>query len=365
MKLFMPTKVHFEKDAVRKNAKELAALGTKAMIVTGNHSSEKNGSLQDVKNALEEYHVAYVIFNEIEENPSIETAVKAATVARHENVDFFIGVGGGSPMDASKAIALLAKNPDMMEDAATKLYTPGSFPCYPVAAVPTTCGTGSEATQYSILTIHDKHTKKSISHYIFPKLALVDAKYLKTASYAGMVSTCVDALAHAIESYLNTNADTLNRLYAKEALQEWGSVKECLMSENAFSRMMDSDFETFMHASVLAGMAIAHTGTSIPHGLSYALTYELGIPHGKAVGVFLSAFLKAYEDKKSVSQVLDLLGFEDLDEFVLYMERLLGKVELPHALWVKDVEDLMANPAKLKNYPYEMTKETLMGMYEG
>ena len=170
---------------------------------------------------------------------------------------------------------------------------------------PTTCGTGSEATPYSILTSHIKQTKKSIAHKIFPSLALVDYGYLKTSSYSGMKSTCVDALAHMIESRLNTNANAFSRAYAEEGMRLWASCKGCLETEERFAHMTDDEFSTFMQASVLAGMAIAYTGTSIPHGLSYTLTYENGIPHGKAVGVFLSGFLKKYGDSTEAGYVVN------------------------------------------------------------
>ena len=155
MKLYMPTKVYNEKGCVRQHSQELAALGTKALLVTGKHSSRVNGSLQDVKDALNREQVSYVVFDGIEENPSVATVMRATALGLSEKVDFVIGIGGGSPMDASKAIALMIANPEKKADflyetdaavkqAANKALT--------VAAVPTTAGTGSEVTPYAILT---------------------------------------------------------------------------------------------------------------------------------------------------------------------------------------------------------------------
>ena len=298
-------------------------------------------------------------------------------------VDMFVAVGGGSPMDASKAISMLAKNGIVCENAefsesesvvkAEKcelsdsiakveelLYTPAKLPFYPIVCVPTTCGTGSEATPYSILTSHIKQTKKSIAHKIFPSLALVDYSYLKTSSYGGMKSTCVDALAHMIESRLNTNANAFSRAYAEEGMRLWASCKGCLETEGRFAHMTDDEFSTFMQASVLAGMAIAYTGTSIPHGLSYTLTYENGVPHGKAVGVFLSGFLKKYGDSTEAEYaVKQLLDFDDLDAFRNYIRTLFGKLDMSEELWKKDRDGILANPAKLKNYPFKLTADVL------
>lgn len=365
MKLYIPTEIYFEEKAVRNHKEELAALGRKALLVTGKHSSYKNGSLEDVKQALGSQKVTYVVYDRIEENPSVETVVEAAKLAISEKVDFVVGIGGGSPMDASKAIALLAANPNRIDKAREALYQPDQNmkEALPVAAVPTTSGTGSEVTQYAILTLHDAHTKKSMAYHIFPKLALVDAGYLHTASYAGMVSTCIDALAHMIESYLNTNSNSLNRIYTKEGLQLWGRVKKCLLTREAFEKMEPEEYGQFMQASVYGGMAIAHTGTSIPHGLSYGVTYELGVAHGKAVGLFLPAFLENYENRDDVTKVLALLGFADLVAFRDYMETILGRVEIPDEIRERNCTELLSNPAKLKNYPFPVTKELLDRFY--
>ena len=119
--------------------------------------------------------------------------------------------------------------------------------------------------------------------------------------------------------------------------------------------MTDDEFSTFMQASVLAGMAIAYTGTSIPHGLSYTLTYENGVPHGNAVGVFLSGFLKKYGDSTEVEYVVkQLLGFDDIDAFRDYIRTLFGKLDMSEELWKKDRDGILANPAKLKNYPLSL-----------
>ena len=361
MKLFIPTLVYSESGCVKAHSKELAALGTKAMIVTGGNSSKRNGSLSDVEQALSEEGIPYVIYDEVEENPSVETVVRAARMAIKNQADFFIGVGGGSPMDATKAISVLAKNPEKMEYAREALYTKEKLDAYPVAAVPTTCGTGSEVTPYAILTVHEKHTKKRMEPLIFPTLALVDAGYLKTMSKEGLISTAVDALAHLIESYLNTNSNEYNRMYAREGLCIWGSVKDVLQKD---AMPKNEELEELMHASVLAGMAISHTGTSIPHALSYPVTYELQVSHGKAVGIFLPGFLRNYEKQEEVKQIMKLLGFTKLVEFSSYIEEILGRVEIPEELWNSDITELFENPAKLKNYPFTLSREIIDTYYE-
>ena len=352
MKLYMPTLVYSEKDCVKNHSKELASLGTKALIVTGRHSSRVNGSLDAAMAALSEHGVPYVVFDEIEENPSVETVMKARELGLEEQVDFVLGIGGGSPMDACKAIALMITNPQADESI---LYQSVELPCMPVAAIPTTAGTGSEVTPYAILTLHRERTKRSISHKIFPKLALMDPTYLKTASRSCLVNTAVDALSHLVESYLNTNANSLNHIYSGKGLAIWSEIKEQLLN----NQLTDADYEKLMNASMLGGMAIAHTGTSLPHGMSYAITYELGIPHGKAVGIFLSGYVACYKNQEDAEQVLKLLGFQSAEEFTQYLKTLLGDVCIDPDLLKRDVEDLLANQAKLANYPFEISFEEL------
>ena len=125
----------------------------------------------DVLGALHEHGTAVVVFDETEENPSIEMVMRVRELGLRENVDFVIGIGGGSPMDAAKAIALMLYH---KEKGAEFLYQNGDDEALPVVEVPTTCGTGSEVTPYAILTIHAKRTKSSLPHRIYPAYALAD-----------------------------------------------------------------------------------------------------------------------------------------------------------------------------------------------
>ena len=355
MQFYMPTKVYSEENCVLAHAGELAALGTKAMIVTGRNSAKKTGALLDVTAALEARGVAYVLFDRVEENPSVETVMEARKIAIGEGVDFFIGIGGGSPMDASKAISLMAANP---EEDDKILYTSVKKPYLPVACIPTTCGTGSEVTPYAILTRHAHRTKKSISHRIYPVLALLDAKYLMTMPERGLVDTCVDALAHLLESYLNSNSNELNRICSREGLVVWARFKDRL----AQGKVEPADLRDMLHASMIAGMSITHTGTSLPHGLSYPVTYELGVPHGRAVGMFLGGYVDSYPDRDEATTAVGLLGFRDTASFRSYLKELLGPVPVPEALIRESAEKLMADPGKLKNYPFPVDAETMTEM---
>lgn len=350
MYFYLPTKIYSERDCVKNHADEWTALGRNALIVTG-RSSAKNGSLEDVTESLEKRNKTYFIYNNIEENPSIETVMKARDFGLEKQVDFVVGIGGGSPMDAAKAVALMIAQ---KEQGADYLYQKGSDEALPVVEVPTTCGTGSEVTPNAVLTIHEKRTKSSLPHRIFPRFALVDGKYLRKAPRSLLVNTAVDVLGHFIESYVNTNATEYSRMLCTYGMGVWSSCKNVLIGASAG----DSDFDRLMCSSTIAGMSISHTGTTLPHALSYYLTYEKGIPHGKAVGYFLPGYLSEAKplDRR---KVLGLIGFPDMQYFRSFIQRLIGTMEAEDELVDSAVHGTMAKPEKLKSVPYEVTEDVL------
>ena len=359
MKFYMPTKLYLEKDCVYQHRKELAALGSRALLVTGRHSARINGAYDDVVKSLEDQGVSYSLFDEIEENPSVETVARAAFFGREQKADFVIGIGGGSPMDAAKAIALLMNHP---EEEPSVLYEKKELEALPVAAVPTTAGTGSEVTPYAILTLHELQTKKSMSHHVFPVLSLADAKYLTFAGRELLIHTAVDTLAHLIESHLNKNTTEYSRLFSARGLKLWGEIKEALST----GELSGGQYEKLMRTSTLGGMSISHTGTSFPHGMSYYLTYHMGVPHGKAVGIFLPAFLELYGTKEpaEVRQVLEYLNFDGADPFREYMQQILGIIKVTGEQITSYANGMMANKAKLANFPYPVTLEQMRELFE-
>ena len=357
-----PEKVFFKKGCMPVALEELKTeyARKKAFIVTDSFLYQ-NGYTKPLTDRLDELGIQYAVFADVAPDPTLACAREGVKQINSFQPDVIIALGGGSPMDAAKAIALMVAN---LKEVESSLYEAREFQALPVAEVPTTAGTGSEATPYAILTIHARRTKQSISYRIYPALALLDSKYLKTESIDTLVNTTVDALAHLIESYLNTNANSYNRMYSEKGLRLFAEMKDDLLQCRRFGgeprqTLSDEVFDKLMQMSATAGMAITHTSTSLQHGLSYAVTYELGVPHGKAVGIFLPGFLTFYQEKEDVRAVLRQMCFASVDDFTEYMDELLGKVEISDDLWKKDVEMIMGNQAKLKNYPFTMDEETL------
>ncbi len=359
MKFYNPVNIYIEENCVINRAAEIAAIGTRALIVTGRHSSKVNGSLNDVINALDMYQIPFTIFDDVEENPSTETAAKAAEVGIAFRADVIIGIGGGSPIDAAKAVALLVANPEETKDC---LYTQKALTALPVIAVPTTCGTGSEATAISVLTNHEWKTKKSIPYKIFPVLSLIDGKYLLSANRSVIVNTSVDALSHAIESYLHSGANTLTRTFPEKALKLWG---EAIPSLTKSEPLTQKEAERLMLISMLAGMAISQTSTSLPHAFSYDLTYNKGVAHGKACGYFQSAYMQAYAKHcpEDINHILALLGFSDIDAFSTFMNNFNGTLDLAEEEIIQLADRMMKNKEKLSTWPFDMTHEELIQIY--
>lgn len=364
MQFFAPTKVYLEKDCVRNHQKELLSFGTRALIVTGKHSSRANGSLQDVLSVLQAAEVPYMIYDDIEENPSVETVAAAAEEGKAFRADVVIGIGGGSPLDAAKAIALLIANP---QEDADCLYESKELTALPVIAVPTTCGTGSEVTPNAVLTRHAFKTKKSISYNIYPELALVDGKYLASASGHLLINTAVDALAHCVESRLHVKANVYNHMFSEYGLTLWKKIVPALTKiaehpETAPSDLLtEEDFKTMMLASTVAGMAIAQTSTSLPHALSYEITYNHGVPHGKACGIFLAAYMEEYAKNRpeDTDRVLSLLGFDSTKDFGAFLAKILDPVRISEADLSLYADNVMANASKLATYPFAIDRDAI------
>lgn len=347
----MPTVVYEGEDCVLSNSAQLAALGTKALIVTGRQSAKANGSESDVCAALEKEGRGWVIFDQVEENPSVETVMKAREFGVREQVDFVIGIGGGSPLDAAKAAALMIAHPD--RDWDYMYERTAKEKALPIAAVPTTCGTGAEVTGVSVLTRHDLRTKGSIAHKLFPQLALVDAKYIENTPLSVIQSTAIDALAHLVESGINTAATDYSHMFVQYGLTTWSLTKSVLLG---IKKPDGEDLRNLMNASTYAGMAIAHTGTGIPHALSYDLTYELGMAHGKACGYFLPGYLRETPGHER-RDILEMADFCDVGEFTGFVRSVCDFGEVPKELLERDMQKVADNAAKRATCPYPLDED--------
>ncbi len=288
MNFYVNTKVITGVDCVKQNTDKLFELGKKCLIVTGASSAKKCGALDDVLQALEANKIKYEIYDKIRQNPTVESCFEAGVFAREIVADFILGIGGGSPLDASKAIAVVASNPNINEDMLYSMEW-GKSPL-PVVAVGTTAGTGSEVTGVAVIT-NSKGLKKSFRNDLsYPVLSFGDPKYTISLSDEFTRSTAVDALAHCVESFFNRSANDISKSFAVSGIKKLVKVFDKI-ALNGTEVLDINDREELYNASLFGGLAISVTGTAFPHALGYFLTENYGVAHGTACAVFLNKFI--------------------------------------------------------------------------
>ena len=313
---FMPVKLVTGAGCVRSSARELAKLGKVCLIVTGKHSAKSCGALRDVTETLENNGQSWVLFDAIGQNPKLTDCMAAAEKAMEAGAEFVLGIGGGSPLDAAKCIAVLAANPGMTQ---AQLYAfDWAKKPLKIVTVGTTAGTGSEGTKVSVITTPDGRKKSFHHESIFPVLSLGDPTY--TMSLPPMVtrSTMVDVLAHCAESFFSRSANHISRCYAVEGIRLLLPVFRA-MAEKGCENLDYDTREKLYCASIYGGLAINVTGTCFPHTMGYLLTEAFGIPHGTACAVFQKDFY--LYNKEAVPQLaeeyLERIGCGEEEYFAL------------------------------------------------
>ncbi len=315
MELYIPTRVFLGKGCIQQNAACFSEYGKRALIVTGRTSAQKSGALQDVTAALQQQNICWEIFDRVENNPSVLTCYEGGQVARDFGADFIIAIGGGSPMDAAKAIGAYAVN----EIAPMEIFNTLTNTPLPLLSVPLTAGTGSEVTPYSVLTVPEIENKKSFAHPAsFSKVAFLDPDYLHSLPYPVLLDTTADALSHALESMLCRRSTPASEVYAQAALQRLSAAIPGVLNKTP-------DYETLLLASCLAGMAIAHTGTVVVHSMGYPLTYFKNVPHGRANALLLPGFIRLCEKHAAsrLAPVLKAFGAPDANSLCAVIKKLI------------------------------------------
>ncbi|OQB15202.1 MAG: Alcohol dehydrogenase 2 [Firmicutes bacterium ADurb.Bin193] len=353
---FMPVKVISGDGCVVENYSEFSKLGKRAVIVTGRSSARKSGALFDIEDALNKAGVTYTLFDKIENNPSVETVLEGGVFAREFGADFIIACGGGSPLDAGKAIAAA------YHGLSRKDLLGGNFSfALPIIAIPTTAGTGSEVTQYSILTDNEDETKVSIAKYdLFPKTAFLDAKYTEALGVADTVNTAIDALSHAVEGYLSNYSTDLSDFIALEAIKIIGKKLPYLNG-----RLSKKDREDLLYASMISGIVISQTKTTALHKMGYPLTYYKNIPHGRANGLMFGEYLRVLErlGVKKVNDCICAMNIGGVDDFCRIMSDLMKPSGEITAAEAKSYSEGVIKHSVMNYTPGNMTVEDIEYIY--
>lgn len=291
---YLPTRFVAGFGAIRENPAALA-LGRSAFIVTGKSGAKKCGALDDVLAVLSEQKISAVQFSEVTENPPLLTCAEGGRQCRAAGADFVIAIGGGSVMDAAKAIAAFAANEGIEPEGLFDV--PALAPSLPIVCIPTTAGTGSEANPYAIMTLPDGTRKKTFnSPHSYPKVSFLDPAYTRSLSREYTISTALDAFAHALESYLSPKSTFFSEqaaLFAARAI--WDVLSQY---PDTFD---DGMRESLLYAATAAGYAISVTGTGFPHPLGYSITLLDGVPHGAACAVFDGDYIE-YNERTEVGK---------------------------------------------------------------
>lgn len=353
-------------DCVRANADLFAECGKKALIVSGKHGADACGAAADVMAALESVGCSYVRYAVIPENPPAPLCLKGGELARKENCDFIVAIGGGSAMDAGKAIAGYAANPqcgemDLFNDEIR------TNDCLPIIAVPTTAGTGSEACRYSVLTIEDGRRKRTFKHSsAYARYAFVCPRYTFTMNDDCTVSTALDALAHAIESYLSPRSTQESE---EAALYAAGEIWDVLFKGADAGKggiWSDRQRERLALAATAAGIAIDYTGTGFPHPLGYSLTLTRGIPHGKACAIFEGAFIHynmmTKEGKYRIERLAEAIGatVDEMAEKIPAMSGISLRIDRDER---EELIDRVSSAGNFANSPYVISRGEMSDIY--
>ena len=324
--------------------------GKKAMIVTGGNSMKKFGFLDEAKKQLEKANIKVEIFDGVEANPSVETVESGAKAMSIFEPDWIIALGGGSALDAAKIMWAFYEHPELkFED----IIEPGSLPKLrnkaKLVAIPSTSGTASEITAFSVITDTKKHIKYPlVSTEMIPDIAILDPALPAKMPKHITANTGMDVLAHAIEAYVSTAASPYTDALAIQAIK--------LVLENivtAYEHGDNMEARNNMHnASALAGMAFTNASLGLIHSLAHKIGGEFGITHGLTNAILLPYIIQF--NRKSTDKVSKLekdLGIENLSSCI---KELNEKLDIP--LNFKDVTEVDMNEDKFKEVLVRMSE---------
>ena len=329
----IPRDVFFGEDALSylKTVK-----GERAFIVIGSERLIKDGTAPKAESYLKEAGIESKFFVGVENDPSVETVMKGAEQMKEFQPDVIIGIGGGSPIDAAKAMWIFYEYPEFtFEEAAKPFNLPELRQKAKFYAIPTTSGTATEVTSFSVITDHKTGIKYPIADYnITPDVAIVDTNLVQTMPKSLVANTGMDALTHAIEAYPSTFRSPFTDALAIKAIEMIG--ENLVKSYNGEDKARKE-----MHiAQNLAGMAFSNAILGIVHSMAHKTGKILDIAHGMANAIYLSYAIEfnaktAEKDYADIARALRLSGNSDkelVESLVKYIGELRTAMNMPHSL---------------------------------
>lgn len=259
--------------ALEQSENIIKSFGKKALIVSGKNVT-KMGTVKIITDCLEKWEIDYLIFNEITGEPT-EVMIEAGVKSYKEGkCDFCIAVGGGSPLDSGKAIVAMTKLEGEISDYMGQTME-GKFP--PLVLIPTTAGTGSEATKFTVITDSKKDIKMLLKgEALLPDLAIIDAKFSLTAPKGVTAATGMDALTHAVEAYTSRKANPLTDTFALSSIKKIFKYLPLVYKNGEDKKAR----EEMAIAAYEAGVCINNSSVTIVHGMSRPIGALFHVPHG-------------------------------------------------------------------------------------
>lgn len=355
---------------VTRSGQALAERGIQRVFVMVDASLHQAGRTQGLLRSLHQQGIASEIWSCPVGEP-VETDVLAAVQQLHQSsCDGILAFGGGSILDAAKAVAVLAANPAL----ALAELQPGVrlAPRLPLIAIPTTAGTGSEATNVSVIISAAAHHKRVLVHgALIPDLAIIDANLTLGVPPSITAATGIDALTHAIEAYVASNATPLTRSLAARATS---LIAEALPQAVGQGQDMAAR-EALMLASYMAGMAFSNAGLGVCHACAHQIGAAYGIPHGLANAIMLPAVMKFNRlvCKRDYAEIgLALTGkVGNADDAISAVEQLIAEVELGAGLQQRGGQEsdfagfakAAMQDACIRTNPRAVTEEQIVRLY--
>lgn len=328
----VPNHIFTGKNALEEAIPYIGNFGKNALIVTGKHVG-KSPMYEKLVKMLEKEKIGYVTFDGITGEPTDRMIEEGLKQYKTTDCDFVIGIGGGSPLDAAKAIAAMAVNPGKIADYMGREIT-GDIP--PVVAIPTTAGTGSETTKFTIITNQENDIKMLLKgDCLVPKIAIVDPDFSMDMPKSVTAATGLDAFTHAVEAYTSKKAfdmtDTLAVSAVKRILENLPKVYRNGYDGKAREEMAIAALE--------AGICINNSSVTIVHGMSRPIGALFHVPHGMSNAMLLKecigfALDGAYDRFAELARASGVAGAEEKDEtaaekFLVAIDNLCKVCEVP------------------------------------
>lgn len=363
--------------ALKEIGGEVNALHANKVLIVTDKGLMDAGLIDQVRDVLKKTNIQYAIFDDVEADPKYEIVRDCVKVIHRENIDLVIGVGGGSPIDIAKISAVMATNAgDVTEFFGIDLIPQAGLP---TIIIPTTAGTGSEATPIVILSDHSEKLKKGIiSPHLFPSVALLDPVLTLGLPASITAATGMDAFIHAVEAFTSKNASSITDMLAIRAME--------LLIGNLRLAYADGTNLTaranMLEGSLLAGMAFANAGVTAVHAFAYPIGAEFHIPHGVANSIMLVPVMEfnMHGDLNRFAKMAEIFGedtsgldkSESAQAAVGAMQRLAVDLKIPDHLSEFGIQEtdipmlaegVMKTTRLLANNPRELSQRDAEDIY--